>query len=107
MPFSTKNWGLWNNSLGGGGGVVGISSANDLGHVEILLLGEQQGVKALLEVAGAVAVRPANERRTTLKNTPIAQSYVKVVEYGHPSNYWISKTTRVRRFHKKFGAKTA
>ena len=33
-------------------------SANDLGHVEVLLLGQQQGVQALLEVAGAVAVRP-------------------------------------------------
>jgi hypothetical protein len=33
-------------------------SANDLRHVEVLLLCQQQRVQALLEVAGTVAVRP-------------------------------------------------
>jgi hypothetical protein len=49
-----------------------------LRHVEVLLLGKQQGIQALLEVAGAVAVGPRQGKDDIKKIQP---SKLKIIIY--------------------------
>ena len=53
-------------------------SAKYLRHVEVLLLGKQQGIQALLEVAGAVAVGPRQGKDDIKKIQP---SKLKIIIY--------------------------